>query len=53
MLEIDSAHHTECTMKAIRNGYGLLCAAALLVLFVLQYAICVKNAVFKNVSPRF
>ena len=55
MLEIDSAHHTECTMKAIRNGYGLLCAAALLVLLVLQYATmsCIKNAVFTNVSLRF
>ena len=25
MLEVDSAHQTECSMKAIRNGYGLLC----------------------------
>ena len=33
-LEVDSAYHTECIMKAIRNRYGLLCAAALLVLFV-------------------
>ena len=24
MLEVDSAHQTEC-MKTIRNGYGLLC----------------------------
>ena len=24
-LEVDSAHQTECCMKAIRNGYGLLC----------------------------
>ena len=24
-LEVDSAHQTECSMKAIRNGYGLLC----------------------------
>ena len=30
-LEIDSAYHTECSMRAIRNGHGLLCAAALLV----------------------
>ena len=34
-LEVDSAYHTECSMKAIRNGYGLLCASALLVLLVL------------------
>ena len=25
MLEVDSAHQTECSMKAIRNGYELLC----------------------------
>ena len=31
-FEVDSAYHTECSMKAIRNGYGLLSAAALLVL---------------------
>ena len=24
-LEVDSAHQTEYSMKAIRNGYGLLC----------------------------
>ena len=24
-LEVDSAYQTECSMKAIRNGYGLLC----------------------------
>ena len=24
-LEVDSAHQTECSMKAICNGYGLLC----------------------------
>ena len=24
-LEVDSAHQTECSMKAIHNGYGLLC----------------------------
>ena len=54
-LEVDSAYQTECSMKAIRNGYGLLCAAALLVLLVLQYATmsCIKNAVFTNVSLRF
>ena len=34
--EVDSGYHTKCSMKA-RKGYGLLCAAALLVLFVLQY----------------
>ena len=33
-LEVDSAYHTECSMKAIRNGHGLLSASALLVLFV-------------------
>ena len=32
MLEVDSAYQTECSMKAIRNGYGLLCAATLLIL---------------------
>ena len=32
MLEVDSAYLTECSMKAIRDGYGLLCAAPLLVL---------------------
>ena len=36
MLEVESAYHTESSMKAIRNGYGLLCVAALLVLFVLS-----------------
>ena len=25
LLEVDSAYQTECSMKAIRNGYGLLC----------------------------
>ena len=35
-LEIDIAYITECSMNAIRNGYGLLCAADLLVLFVLS-----------------
>ena len=35
-LKVASASHTECSMKAIRNGYGLLCAYALLVLFVLS-----------------
>ena len=25
MLKVDSAHQTECRMKAIRSGYGLLC----------------------------
>ena len=29
-LKVDSADHTECSMKAIRNGYGLFCAGALL-----------------------
>ena len=24
-LEVGSAHQTECSMKAIRNGYGLSC----------------------------
>ena len=24
-LEVDSAHQTECSMKAMHNGYGLLC----------------------------
>ena len=24
-LEVDSAHQIECSMKAIRKGYGLLC----------------------------
>ena len=24
-LEVDSAHQTECSMNAIRNGYGPLC----------------------------
>ena len=24
-LEVDNAHQTGCSMKAIRNGYGLLC----------------------------
>ena len=24
-LEVDSAYQTECSTKAIRNGYGLLC----------------------------
>ena len=24
-LEADSAHQTECSMKSIRNGCGLLC----------------------------
>ena len=33
-LEVDSAYHTKCSMKATLNGYGLLCASALLVLFV-------------------
>ena len=31
-FEVDSAYHTECSMKAIRNGYGLWCAVALLVI---------------------
>ena len=35
-LEVDSAYHTEGSMKAIHNDYGLLCAAVLLVLFVLS-----------------
>ena len=46
-LEVDSAYHTECSIKEIRNRYELLCAAALLVLLVLQYATCVKIVVFK------
>ena len=25
MLEVDSAHQTECSMKAIRNGYEVVC----------------------------
>ena len=29
-FEVDSAYYTECSMTAIRNGYGLLCAAVLL-----------------------
>ena len=24
-LEVDTAHQTKCTMKAIRSRYGLLC----------------------------
>ena len=47
-LEIDSAYHTECSTKAICNGCGLFCAATLLVMFVFQYATCVKD-----VSLRF
>ena len=30
-FKVDSAYCTECSMTAIRNGYGLLCAAVLLI----------------------
>ena len=49
-LEVDSACHTECSMKAIRNGHGLFGAAALLALFVLQYAVGAKNVVSLRMS---
>ena len=35
-LEVDIADHTECSIKTIRNGYGLWSAAALLVLRLSQ-----------------
>ena len=31
--EVDSAYHTESSMKAFRNGCGFLCAASLMVLY--------------------
>ena len=38
-LKVDGASHTECSMKAIRNGYELFCAAASLVHTAVRFTV--------------